>query len=216
MLLAATSANAALFDRGNGMIYDSDRDLTWLSDMNAGGLFNNWSDAKSWADGLTHGGFTDWRLPSVYNSDGSTICMGFGCTDSELGNMYYNVFGAAAGGNINVASNTANRNLFSYPEGTNVFALNEEFNAGTAGSLDPFTCVLTPGLETCAFVFRTDGLQSYGSKGAGNIFYGWAVRNGDVNPVNPGVPEPASWAMMVIGFGLIGAIRRRRSAPVAA
>jgi hypothetical protein len=27
----------------------------------------------------------------------------------------------------------------------------------------------------------------------------------------PGVPEPASWAMMIAGFGLVGAIRRRRA-----
>ena len=27
-----------------------------------------------------------------------------------------------------------------------------------------------------------------------------------------GVPEPASWAMMIAGFGLVGAVRRRRSA----
>jgi hypothetical protein len=25
-----------------------------------------------------------------------------------------------------------------------------------------------------------------------------------------GVPEPASWAMLIVGFGLIGAARRRR------
>ncbi|WP_235890484.1 PEPxxWA-CTERM sorting domain-containing protein [Sandaracinobacter neustonicus] len=29
-------------------------------------------------------------------------------------------------------------------------------------------------------------------------------------PIVPGVPEPASWAMMIAGFGLVGAISRRR------
>ena len=29
--------------------------------------------------------------------------------------------------------------------------------------------------------------------------------------VGPGVPEPASWALMVAGFGLVGAVARRRS-----
>mgnify|MGYP000176760204 CR=1 FL=1 len=30
------------------------------------------------------------------------------------------------------------------------------------------------------------------------------------NPPVPGVPEPATWAMMIIGFGLLGALLRRR------
>lgn len=31
-----------------------------------------------------------------------------------------------------------------------------------------------------------------------------------------GVPEPASWAMLIAGFGLVGAVRRRRVAAVTA
>lgn len=35
-------------------------------------------------------------------------------------------------------------------------------------------------------------------------------------PVQPGVPEPSTWAMMIAGFGLLGAqMRRRRSAALA-
>ncbi|MBC7522164.1 MAG: PEPxxWA-CTERM sorting domain-containing protein [Sandarakinorhabdus sp.] len=34
--------------------------------------------------------------------------------------------------------------------------------------------------------------------------------------ITGGVPEPASWAMMIAGFGSIGAIRRLRRAPVKA
>lgn len=34
---------------------------------------------------------------------------------------------------------------------------------------------------------------------------------GSVNPGNPGVPEPATWAMMILGFGLVGYSARRRS-----
>lgn len=30
----------------------------------------------------------------------------------------------------------------------------------------------------------------------------------------PGVPEPASWAMMIGGFGMVGGIMRRRRAPL--
>jgi hypothetical protein len=33
-LALSTSAHATLIDRGNGMIYDSDQDITWLQDAN--------------------------------------------------------------------------------------------------------------------------------------------------------------------------------------
>jgi hypothetical protein len=33
-----------------------------------------------------------------------------------------------------------------------------------------------------------------------------------IPPTTPGVPEPASWAMMLIGFGMIGHAQRRRRA----
>ena len=36
------------------------------------------------------------------------------------------------------------------------------------------------------------------------------------NIVNGGVPEPATWAMMILGFGGVGALLRRRQAVVAA
>jgi len=40
------------------------------------------------------------------------------------------------------------------------------------------------------------------------------ITNG--SPLSPGVPEPASWALMIAGFGLAGAaLRRRRSAALA-
>ena len=55
---------------------------------------------------------------------------------------------------------------------------------------------------------------------------GWAVTLGKSSlttdgtvlpPPQPGVPEPSSWAMMIAGFGLVGAMaRRRKTATVAA
>lgn len=44
-----------------------------------------------------------------------------------------------------------------------------------------------------------------------------SVDGGTLPPPAPGVPEPSSWAMMIAGFGLVGAsMRRRKSAAVAA
>ena len=55
---------------------------------------------------------------------------------------------------------------------------------------------------------------------------GWVVTLGksvlttdgsDLPPPLPGVPEPSTWAMLITGFGLVGAMaRRRKSAAIAA
>jgi hypothetical protein len=38
-----------------------------------------------------------------------------------------------------------------------------------------------------------------------------SLDEGVLPPVTPGVPEPATWAMMLLGFGFIGAALRRRT-----
>lgn len=43
-----------------------------------------------------------------------------------------------------------------------------------------------------------------------------AIDNFDVDVIAGGVPEPASWAMLIAGFGLVGAGMRRRRTAVAA
>jgi hypothetical protein len=48
---------------------------------------------------------------------------------------------------------------------------------------------------------------------AGGCPAGFGVRL-DAAPVAPGVPEPATWAMLVLGFGFIGAAIRRRTVNV--
>ncbi len=62
-LALSTAAQAALIDRGHGLIYDDVLDVTWLQDANyaktsghdADGLVN-WSAANSWAAGLSYDG----------------------------------------------------------------------------------------------------------------------------------------------------------------
>ena len=41
---------------------------------------------------------------------------------------------------------------------------------------------------------------------------GFAIRLDSAPSIGPGVPEPASWALMIAGFGLAGAAMRRRRA----
>lgn len=117
-LLAAavlsTPAQAALYDRGNGMIYDDVLNITWLQDANyaqtsgydSDGVMT-WDEANTWANQLVYGGYSDWRLPSSRSGNptqlGSAINFiygdygyfygsydnGWGITRSELGYMYY-------------------------------------------------------------------------------------------------------------------------------
>jgi hypothetical protein len=56
-----------------------------------------------------------------------------------------------------------------------------------------------------------------GVKGPGGSANGIQFKVGDFTP-NPAVPEPTTWAMLIAGFGLVGAAARRRSgaAPVVA
>jgi hypothetical protein len=71
VLAFALSAQADLFDRGGGMVYSDEMDLTWLLDANyartsgydADG-YMTWTDANNWAENLVFGGYDDWRLPT--------------------------------------------------------------------------------------------------------------------------------------------------------
>ncbi len=85
-IVAAGSAQAALIDRGGGLIYDTVLDVTWLQDANyaktssynSSGLMN-WTDATAWAANLSYVDtvrnvtYTDWRLPTVAPVNGSNF-----------------------------------------------------------------------------------------------------------------------------------------------
>jgi hypothetical protein len=187
--LMATTAQASLINRGGGMIYDTDLNITWLADANyamtsgydADGLMT-WSDAVTWAGNLSYGGYTDWRLPT------SDTCSGYKCTGSELGHLYYIELSGAARQPMNTAYDT-NYYLFqniqpaAYWSGTEL--------APNAGS---------------AWIFSFGGgLQNLSD----DIVrpYAWAVRPGDV----AAVPLPAAVWLFGSGLlGLIGVARRRR------
>ena len=58
-LMGSASTQAALIDRGNGLIYDNVLDVTWAQDvalsqtLGGAGIFN-WHGAKAWADQLVY------------------------------------------------------------------------------------------------------------------------------------------------------------------
>jgi hypothetical protein len=189
---------------GDGVVdafYDTVLDITWLADANAGAGsshddgFNTtdgdmtWGSAVAWAGSLNVYGVTGWRLP-VMNT-GSTAA-------SELSHMYCVTLGDF--GPCNPLTTTG--------PGTWGFTNTGDFRqlesqwywTGTAG--DPGT----------AFVWAGDPISAYHSQepiSSGNR--AWAVRDGDV----PVVPEPETYALMLLGLGALGWVARSR-APLAA
>lgn len=89
--MLAASAQAGLIDRGNGMIYDTVLDITWLQDANyaktsgydADGQMT-WGAANTWAADLVYGGYDNWRLPTIHFTDTNNNGQ-FDCDFSKTG-----------------------------------------------------------------------------------------------------------------------------------
>ena len=194
---------AALHNRGGGMIYDDVLDITWLWDANyaktsgydSDGLMN-WYEAMAWVEQLNYGGYNDWRLPSALNKEGlAPDALGCSslvdCPDSELGYMFHVNYGFGVDNPVTSADKIPaapssppyklinNMGLF-----TNVMAFHYWF--GTEHAV----------YTTNAWFFWFDdvGYPIYLPKDMNEVGqrpqprYAWAVRDGDVEPVPP-LPE---------------------------
>jgi len=98
-LVFISSVHATLIDRGGGLIYDTDLEITWLADGNYADTSNyegtdhingqmTWQEAKQWAGSLVYQGYNDWRLPTM-EFEGNP-CTGSECTQTEALHLYFN------------------------------------------------------------------------------------------------------------------------------
>jgi len=58
------TSGQAMVDLGNGVLKDAASGLMWQAEK--GPVFTNVEDAKKYVAGLQLNGFSDWRLPSIY------------------------------------------------------------------------------------------------------------------------------------------------------
>lgn len=172
------TANAALHDRGGGMVYDDDLNVTWLADANyaqTSGYDSDgkmtWYDALNWAENLVYGGFDDWRLPTTLQPDLSCSNQssyggpsGYYCTGSEMGHLAYNELGGTAASSI-LASSDPDLVLFA-----NIQTWWPYYWSSTEWAAN----------TQAAWRFRFDLLYMAGGTEKGAEFYAWAVRDGDV------------------------------------
>jgi len=176
VLMVTTNANAALVGRlaitdggtDYQAYYDTESDLTWLTDATGGTL-------SAWLPNLDVSGITGWRAPKNNN----TNCSSVNCTDSELGNLFYNVLGGVAftplesthNDNYYLFDNIQDSLYYSWPNYSSTIYWVFDMHSGRQ--------LTTPRI--------TNG-------------YIWAVHDGDVGV--SAVPVPA--AVWLFGSGLIG------------
>ncbi len=202
------TAHADLIDRGGGLIYDTDFDITWLSDAcyartsgyDADGLMT-WSQATAWADQLTYGGYDDWRLPTALNQDGSGPdgwhSDAFNKNGSEMGHLFYDELGGTANESIHTSTDP-DMALFTNIQGY----LSPD---KSAGSLPYWTSTYLPSWGRYWYFAFSNGSQwAYWPNGE---IYAWAVRDGDV----AATPVPGAVLLGMIGLSVVGAKLRKHA-----
>ena len=183
-------APAALIDRGGGLLYDTDLNVTWLADANyaktsgyastldgsASDGRMTWSQAETWVSQLVYHDpvrkidLKGWRLPTTLQPDQTCSVeagrdsFGYHCTGSELGHLFYLELGGKTATPIGTTHND-NLSLFSH-------APNSLYWSGTAYAPD----------TSQAWGFMFDSGSSLAG-GKGNRMYVLPVRPGDVGIV---------------------------------
>lgn len=213
--------NAVAVDSASAVfLYDKTLDVTWLRNANANGPME-WPSANTWANALTVGTFSGWRLPKILDTGAPGCDLGFaGGTDcgynvqtksgdptkfeagqtvySEMAHLFYVTLGNKGycpPGDATCAGSQPGWGL------TNMGSFqNMEYGdhwSGTKYAPDP----------DLAWRFNTGGTAgSQYFELQDEALYALAVRPGDV----AAVPEPKTYAMLLLGLSAVMVVVRRR------
>lgn len=117
---------------------------------------------------------------------------------SFSGDGYFHNHGGTQGFNIYAIVNGSTQTIFSYAGGV------------------PADSYYLSGLGTIGFGGGTvTGIQIASTGYVGNAFHAFGDESFTLN-VSGAVPEPGTWAMLLLGFGAIGVAMRRRKPSAAA
>lgn len=231
------AAQAALHDRGSGLLYDDVLNVTWLQDANlaktsgfdADGLMD-WATADDWAQNELHvqhangQDYSGFRLAANKPVAGGSVFTnadaGYSIDSplTELGYMYFVNLGLKA---MVSASGVGQPDYGIHRIG----ASNGQADIGLVKNLQSFLYWSgtsygsgIDGLGTIAWSLNT----TIGHQAAFTIepvpqngvlvpykFFAWAVHDGDIVGA-PAVPEPAPWLLLLAGAAWLSARHRRQ------
>lgn len=229
------NVQAALYDRGGGLIYDDVLNVTWLQDSNyakSSGYDSDgrmsWFEATAWTANLSYYDsvrdvtWNDWRLPVVKPVNGVSFNYDYSFNGST--DYGYNISapltpyaGSTASemanlwystlGNIGRVNISGNLN----PASGGLFRAWDTPNYGPFLNVYPSSYLTDSvyGLDAnYTWIFRIEDTAQISNSKYNIDLYAWAVRDGDVAAV--AIPEASTYAMFLAGLGLVGFMVRRR------